>query len=64
MSLPEALYVTRATLDGAATIIVSTLGAMRVEETEGRKIYETNGALQPHFSGLAETQLARLEMMG
>lgn len=61
MSLPEALYVTRATLDGATTIIVSTLAAMRVEETEGRKIYETNGALQPHFSGLAEAQLSRLE---
>lgn len=61
MSLAEALYVTRATLDGATTIIVSTLAAMRVEETEGRKIYETNGVLQPHFSGLAEVQLARLE---
>ena len=61
MSLPEALYVTRAKLDGATTIIVSTLAAMRVEETEGRKIYETNGVLQAHFSGLAEAQLARLE---
>jgi type III restriction enzyme len=61
-SLAEALYVTRATLDGATTIIVSTLAAMRVEETEGRKIYETNGALQPHFSGLSEVQLSKLEM--
>jgi type III restriction enzyme len=61
ISLPDALYVTRATLDGATTIIVSTLAAMRVEETEGRKIYESSGALQHHFSGLAEAQLARLE---
>jgi len=64
LSLHEALYVTRGTLDGAATIIVSTLAAMRVEETEGRKIYETNGALQHHFSGLTEQQLVRLERTG
>jgi type III restriction enzyme len=63
LSLQEALYVTRATLDGAATIMVSTLAAMRVEETEGRKIYETSGALQAHFSGLSEAQLARLELV-
>ena len=44
-----------------AEYIVSTLAAMRVEETEGRKIYETSGALQAHFSGLSDTQLARLE---
>ena len=61
MSLSEALYLSRATVDGATTIIVSTLAASRVEETEVRKIYETNGALQPHFSGLAEAQVARLE---
>jgi type III restriction enzyme len=61
MTLPEALYVTRATLDGATTIIVSTLAAMRVEDTDGRKVYEPDGALQHHFSGLAEAQLAELE---
>lgn len=61
MTLREALYVTRATLDGATAVIVSTLAAMRVEETEGRKIYESNGALQAHFSGLAEAQSALLE---
>lgn len=61
MSLSEALYVTRATLEGSTALIVSTLAAMRVEETEGRKIYESSGALQHHFSGLGEVQLARLE---
>jgi len=40
---------------------VSTLAAMRVEDTDGRKVYETDGALQHHFSGLAEAQLAELE---
>lgn len=61
MALSEALYVTRATLDGATTVIVSTLAAMRVEETEGRRIYESSGALEHHFSGLSEAQLAGLE---
>jgi type III restriction enzyme len=57
MSLAEALYVTRGTLDGATAIIVSTLAAMRVEETEGRKICETNGVLQPISQGLQKRNL-------
>ncbi|MCI0718310.1 MAG: DEAD/DEAH box helicase family protein [Acidobacteria bacterium] len=61
MSLPEALYLTRATLDSDTVVIVSTLAAMRVEDTEGRKVYEGSGVLQHHFSGLAEAQITRLE---
>jgi type III restriction enzyme len=61
MSLTEALAVTRGTLDGATTIIVSTIQALRVEKTDGRKVYEQNGALMHHFSGLANKQVARLE---
>lgn len=61
MSLSEALAVTRGTLDGATTIIVSTIQALRVEKTDGRKVYEQNGALMPHFTGLADEQVARLE---
>lgn len=61
MSLSEALAVTRGTLDGATTIIVSTIQALRVEKTDGRKVYEQNGALMHHFSGLADEQVARLE---
>jgi type III restriction enzyme len=60
-SIEEALRITRATLDGATTVIVSTLAALRVSNTEGRHVYETNGALQHHFSGLSELQLAKLE---
>ncbi|MDP2307976.1 MAG: DEAD/DEAH box helicase family protein [Pseudomonadota bacterium] len=52
MSLADALYVQRGTLDTDTVIIVSTLAALRVENKEGRKIYETAGALLPHFSGL------------
>ncbi len=61
ISLSEALRVTRGTLDGASTVVVSTLAALRVEDTEGRKVYEQNGDLQSHFSGLAQQQEARLE---
>jgi type III restriction enzyme len=61
MNLAEALYVQRSTLDGATTIIVSTLAALRVEDTDGRKIYEPAGALSHHFTGLAPELEAKLE---
>ena len=49
MELSEALSVTRADLTGAACIIVTTFQALRVDNTEGRKVYESNGSLQHHF---------------
>jgi len=49
LELAEAFEISRAALDGATTIIVSTIAAVRVEDTEGRRIYEQNGALMPHF---------------
>jgi type III restriction enzyme len=52
MELSEALSVTRADLTGAACIIVTTFQALRVESTEGRKVYESNGSLQHHFDGV------------
>lgn len=52
MDLAEALYVQRGTLDGETAIIVSTLAALRVTDVEGRKIYESAGALSHHFTGL------------
>lgn len=61
LSAEEALRVTRGTLDGATTVIVSTLAALRVSNTEGRHVYEMNGALQHHFSGLSGPQLEKLE---
>ena len=38
MDLTEALYVQRGVLDGETVIIVSTLAALRVEDTDGRKV--------------------------
>ncbi len=61
MDLTEALYVQRGTLDGETCIVVSTLQAFRVEETEGRKVYESSGSLQHHFSGLPAELEAMLE---
>lgn len=61
LSIEEALRLTRATLDDATTVIVSTLATLRVKDKEGRHVYETNGDLQAHFSGLSEFQLAKLE---
>ena len=61
MDLQEALYVQRGTLDGETAIIVCTLAALRVEDTDGRKVYESAGALQHHFSGLSPIILDELE---
>ncbi|NLX55659.1 MAG: DEAD/DEAH box helicase family protein [Planctomycetaceae bacterium] len=64
MDLTEALYVTRGTLAGETCIIVATLAALRVEDTEGRKVYESSGALMDHFSGLSAELEALLERNG
>lgn len=64
MDLTEALYVTRGTLAGETCIIVATLAALRVEDTEGRKVYETCGALMDHFSGLSAELESQLEKNG
>ncbi len=61
MDLAEALHVQRGTLDGETVVIVATLAALRVNDTEGRKIYEANGALEHHCDGLAPELLANLE---
>jgi type III restriction enzyme len=61
MDLSEALYVTRATLSGETVIIVCTLAALRVEDTEGRKVYEPDGSLMDHFTGLSAELEAKLE---
>ena len=52
LNLSEALSLQQATVIGSTVIIVATLQAFRVEDKEGRKVYETAGALQHHFQGL------------
>jgi type III restriction enzyme len=60
MDISEALAVQSSQLQGVS-VIVSTMQAFRVEETLGRKVYEQNGALMEHFSGLKTELLAKLE---
>lgn len=61
MTIQEALYAKRADYDGGAVVIVATIQAFRVEKTEGRKVYEANGELMDHFSGIGPEQRAILE---
>lgn len=61
LDLTEALYVQRNTLAGETVVIVSTLQALRRDDTEGLKVYESAGALQHHFSGLTAELEAQLE---
>lgn len=61
LSLDEAKSVTRATLESSTTVIVSTVQAFRRENTEGLKVFESNGALMSHFEHLDHAQLAELQ---
>jgi type III restriction enzyme len=56
MDLEEAKSVTPATLNSATVVIVSTVQAFRREDTEGLKVYESNGALMAHFEHLRPEQ--------
>lgn len=60
LDLDEAKSVTRATLESSTTVIVSTVQAFRREDTEGLKVYESNGALMSHFEHLTHEQTAEL----
>ncbi len=51
--IQEALSLKRATLSAETTIIVSTIQAFRVDNTDGRKVYEDSGMLiDPHQDDL------------
>lgn len=62
MDVAEALGASRARYAGGAVVIVATMQAFRVTETEGRKVYEQNGALMDHVSGLPSDATAGLEL--
>jgi type III restriction enzyme len=61
LDVSQALYVQPATLNSSTTIIVATVQAFRVDNTEGRKVYESSGALMSHFTDLPEELKAGLE---
>lgn len=62
LDIEEAKSVTPATLATSTTVIVCTRQAFQVEETEGRKVYESNGALMAHFADLQPEQRSELLM--
>lgn len=57
----EALFLQRNTIENEIVIIVSTLAALRIEDTDGRKIYDENGHLKIFFDDLNEIVLSNLE---
>jgi type III restriction enzyme len=61
LSTSEALSVSRSVLDTSTTIIVSTIQAFRVEDTEGRKVYEPSGSLMEHFGGHSIESMSDIE---
>ena len=61
VDLADALYLSHGDANGSTIVLVSTLAALRVEDTDGRKVYEANGNLQPHFVGLDDALTAKLE---
>ena len=52
LDVAEALETGVADYAGGPVIIVATLAAFRVEDKEGRKVYESSGALMDHFENL------------
>jgi len=60
LDLQEALYTEKSKYENSTCIIVSTLAALRIEDKEGRKIYESNGYLMSHFSELTRNQIDEL----
>jgi len=56
IGVDEALSLTRATLDTATVVIVATAQAFRREDTQGLRVYRSNGALMHHFESLTREQ--------
>ena len=52
MDVAEALYARQGVLASSTVVVVATLQAFRVEDKEGRKVYESSGALHHHFQNL------------
>lgn len=63
MDIVEALGASRARYASGAVVIVATMQAFRVHETEGRKVYEPNGALMDHFTGPEAEDRPEVERM-
>ena len=63
LDIGEALSVQPAAFLAGAVVVVATMQAFRVDDTEGRKVYEASGALMAHFSGLPAEAVQGLELL-
>lgn len=61
LDISQALYLQASVADGQTVVIVSTMQAFRVDDTEGRKVYDQSGHLDHHFAAIRPKQAARLE---
>lgn len=61
MKVENALGISKGTLETNTVLIISTFASWRVDKTEGRKVYESNGSLQSHFDFLSREQKEQLE---
>lgn len=52
LTIEEALAANRAMISSAAVIVVTTIQSYRIDEESNRKVYQDNGYLMDHFSGL------------
>ena len=57
----EALHTPKSVYEDGSLIIVATLQAFRVEDTDGRKVYDSSGTLLDHFSQLPAHLAEELE---
>ncbi|MDX2081107.1 MAG: DEAD/DEAH box helicase family protein [Terrimicrobiaceae bacterium] len=53
VDLEEARSLTRPTLDTSTVVIVATAQSFRQQDMDKLKVYESSGALQHHFEGIA-----------
>ncbi|MBG9813635.1 hypothetical protein ABD68_19260 [Bacillus endophyticus] len=61
LDITEALSVKKASLNNETTIIVSTMQSFRIDDTEGRKVYQSSGELMEHFSSLPSELLDEIK---
>ncbi len=52
ISIEDARSMNRSMLTSTAVVVVTTIQSYRIDDTDGRKIYEDNGYLMDHFSGM------------
>jgi type III restriction enzyme len=63
LDIQEALFMQPSICDGSTVIIVATMQAFRVEDTEGRKVYDQSSVLKNHFINIPANFLLYLETL-